>query len=271
MAVLTKKQLSIIRSLSTRHGRKESGLCFCDGIRSGGEILALRSDLVEYLLVREGTVLPEVAKNPQLAEKTCFLPEQEFEKLRDTGSSQGMIVVARRPPPVSPDAPLQGDFVLVLDKVGDPGNLGTIIRTARAAGLKEVFLTSGSADAFSDKVIRSASGAQFALSIRCLGNLEETAGKLREKGIKTFFRTTPNGGKSLYKEEALYEKTAIILGSEGSGADELDGAKDVIIPMPGDAESLNVAQAATIVLFEYVRRWDEGLLKSFHNRGMKNE
>ena len=85
-------------------------------------------------------------------------------------------------------------------------------------------------------------------------------GKIAGKGIKNFFRTTPNGGRSLYREEALYEKSAVILGSEGAGADELDGAKDVIIPMPGDAESLNVAQAATIVLFEYVRRWDEGLM-----------
>ena len=260
MAVLTKKQLSTIRSLSTRHGRKESGLCFCDSIRSGGEILALRSDLVEFLIVREGTGLPEVAKTPQIMEKTCVLPEHEFEKLRDTGSSQGMIVVANRPQVPPPDAPLQGNFVLVLDKVGDPGNLGTIIRTARAAGLKEIFLTTGSADAYSDKVIRSASGAQFALAVRCLGDLSQTAEKLREKGIKNFFRTTPNGGRSLYREEALYEKSAVILGSEGAGADELDGAKDVIIPMPGDAESLNVAQAATIVLFEYVRRWDEGLM-----------
>ncbi|MBR2363615.1 MAG: RNA methyltransferase [Lentisphaeria bacterium] len=260
MALLTKKHLALIRSLSTRHGRKESGLCFCDGIRSGGELLTLRSDLVEFLLVREGTLLPECAKQDQLKDKTFFLSGNEFDKIRNTVSSQGMIVVSRKPEMIPPEAPLADPFVLVLDKVGDPGNLGTIIRTARAAGLKEIFLTEGSADAFTDKVIRSASGAQFAVAVRSLGTLEETAERLHEKGIKHFFRTTPNGGKSLYREKLLYEKSAIILGSEGSGADQLDGALDVVIPMPGDAESLNVAQAATIVLFEYVRRWDENSL-----------
>lgn len=256
MQHLTRKQEALIRSLSTRHGRKESGLCFCDGIRSGGEILSLRPDLVELLIVREGTILPEAAKQEVLQEKLVILQEKEFAKLRDTVASQGMIVVARRPENPAKDAPLKDPFVLVLDKVGDPGNLGTIIRTARAAGLKEIFLTEGSADAFSDKVIRSASGAQFAVTVRCLGTLAETAESLKAKGIGRFYRTTPNGGKSLYREESLYEKSAVILGSEGNGADALETALDVIIPMPGDAESLNVAQAATIVLFEYVRRWD---------------
>ena len=256
MQHLTRKQEALIRSLSTRHGRKESGLCFCDGIRSGGEILSLRPDLVELLIIREGTILPEAAKQEILQDKLIVLAENEFAKLRDTVVSQGMIVVARRPALPAKEAPVTDPFVLVLDKVGDPGNLGTIIRTARAAGLKEIFLTEGSADAFSDKVIRSASGAQFAVAVRCLGSLAETAELLREKGIRWFFRTTPNGGKSLYREEFLYEKSAVILGSEGNGADALENAADVIIPMPGDAESLNVAQAATIVLFEYVRRWD---------------
>lgn len=256
MQHLTRKQESLIRSLSTRHGRKESGLCFCDGLRSGGEILSLRPDLVELLVFREGTLFPEAAKQPELQEKIVVLQEKEFSKVRDTVVSQGMIVVARRPEEPAADAPLEGSFVLVLDKVGDPGNLGTIIRTARAAGLKEIFLTEGSADAFSDKVIRSASGAQFAVAIRCFGNLAETAEALKKKGIERFFRTTPCGGKSLYKEELLYEKSAVILGSEGAGADPLELSFDVVIPMPGDAESLNVAQAATIVLFEYVRRWD---------------
>lgn len=257
MSLLTKKQISLIRSLSGRHGRRESGLCFCDGIRSGCEILSLRPDLVEYVILREGGKIPEEATKECLLDKRVILPEHEFEKLQDTIVSQGMIVVARRPETVQEDSPLKDTFALVLDKVGDPGNLGTIIRTARAAGIKEIFLTKGSADAYSDKVIRSASGAQFAVAVRTLGNLTQTAEKLRKMGIERFFRTTPGGGKSVYKEPLLYEKSAVILGSEGTGADELEGSCDVVIPMPGDAESLNVAQAATIVLFEYVRRWDE--------------
>ncbi|MBO4303224.1 MAG: RNA methyltransferase [Lentisphaeria bacterium] len=254
MASFAKKHLSLIRSLSSRHGRKESGLCFCDGIRSGSEILSLRPDLVEYLFVRDGLALPELAEREEFADKKIVLPRAEFDKLRNTEVSQGLIVVARRPETLPEDAPLQGPFSLILDKVGDPGNLGTIIRTARAAGLREIFLTEGSADAFSDKVIRAASGAQFAVAVRSSGTLSETAENLRKKGVERFFRTAPRGGKNLYAEESLYEKSAIVLGSEGAGADPLANAADVTIPMLGDAESLNVAQAATIVLFEYVRR-----------------
>lgn len=255
---LTKRQESLLRLLSTRHGRKGSNYCFCDGIRSGGEILSLRPDLVEYCILRKGVSLPvERCGNFHAPEKVISLEEKEFARIADTVNSQGMLVVARRPEETPEDAPLVDPFALVLDRIGDPGNMGTILRTARAAGLKEVFLTKGCADPFSAKVIRSASGAQFALHIRQGGDLCEMGKTLQHLGVKAFFRTTPGGGKSLYKEPLLFTKSAIVMGSEGGGADPLPGAQDVIIPMPGDAESLNVAQAATIVLFEYVRRLEE--------------
>lgn len=255
---LTKRQESLLRLLSTRHGRKGSSYCFCDGIRSGGEILSLRPDLVEYCVLRKGTALPaERCGAFHAPEKIVTLEEKEFSRLADTVNSQGMLVVARRPEEIPEDSPLKDPFALVLDRIGDPGNMGTILRTARAVGLKEVFLTRGCADPYSAKVIRSASGAQFALHIRRGGDLEEMGRHLSRLGVERFFRTTPGGGKSLYKEPALFVKSAIVMGSEGGGADPLPGACDVIIPMPGDAESLNVAQAATIVLFEHVRRLEE--------------
>ena len=85
-------------------------------------------------------------------------------------------------------------FALVLDRVGDPGNFGPILRTARAVGLHEVWLTRGTADPFSDKVVRSASGAQFSLKIRYGGDLTELAADLRKLGVKTCYRTLPSSG-----------------------------------------------------------------------------
>ena len=257
---LTKRQESLLRLLSTRHGRKGSDYCFCDGIRSGGELLSLRPDLIEYCVLRKGVELPrERCGKFHDPEKIVTLEEKEFSRIADTVHSQGMLVVARRPESLPETAPLMDPFALLLDRIGDPGNMGTILRTARAAGLKEVFLTRGCADPFSAKVIRSASGAQFALHIRQGGDLEEMGELLRDLGVKRFFRTTPGGGKSLYRESRLFTESCIVMGSEGGGADPLSGAMDVIIPMPGDAESLNVAQAATIVLFEYVRRLEENI------------
>ena len=246
---LTKRQASLIASLRSRHGRKDSGLCLCDGLRACSEVIALRPDLLDLIVIRE-----DFCAEIGYPIEPVILPAQEFDKLAQTVNSQGIITVSRRPEPIAPDAPLSDPFVLVLDQVRDPGNFGTIIRTARAAGLHEIVLTKGSADPFHDKVIRSASGAQFALGMRYFDNLESMAEILRAKGIEKFYRTLPAGGDNLFRAEGVFQKSAIILGCESTGVSELEGSAGLNIPMPGTAESLNVAQAATIILFDYVRR-----------------
>ncbi len=246
---LTKRQASLIASLRSRHGRKDSGLCLCDGLRACSEVIALRPDLLDLIVIRE-----DFRAEIEYPIEPVILSAQEFDKLAQTVNSQGIITVSRRPEPIAPDAPLSDPFVLVLDQVRDPGNFGTIIRTARAAGLHEIVLTKGSADPFHDKVIRSASGAQFALGMRYFDNLESMAEILRAKGIEKFYRTLPAGGDNLFRAEGVFQKSAIILGCESTGVSELEGSAGLNIPMPGTAESLNVAQAATIILFDYVRR-----------------
>lgn len=246
---LTKRQASLIASLRSRHGRKDSGLCLCDGLRACSEVIALRPDLLDLIVIRE-----DFRAEIEYPIEPVILPAQEFDKLAQTVNSQGIITVSRRPEPIAPDAPLSDPFVLVLDQVRDPGNFGTIIRTARAAGLHEIVLTKGSADPFHDKVIRSASGAQFALGMRYFDNLESMAEILRARGIEKFYRTLPAGGDNLFRAEGVFQKSAIILGCESTGVSELEGSAGLNIPMPGTAESLNVAQAATIILFDYVRR-----------------
>ena len=246
---LTKRQASLIAALRSRHGRKDSGLCLCDGLRACSEVIALRPDLLDLIVIRE-----DFQAEIKYPVDPVILPAQDFDKLTQTVNSQGIITVSRRPDPIAPDAPLSDPFVLVLDQVRDPGNFGTIIRTARAAGLHEIVLTKGSADPFHDKVIRSASGAQFALGMRYFENLESMAEPLRKQGIKTFYRTLPAGGDNLVRATDVFKNSAIILGCESTGVSELEGAAGLNIPMPGTAESLNVAQAATIILFDYVRR-----------------
>lgn len=246
---LTKRQASLIAALRSRHGRKDSGLCLCDGLRACSEVIALRPDLLDLIVIRE-----DFQAEIKYPVDPVILPAQDFDKLTQTVNSQGIITVSRRPDPIAPDAPLSDPFVLVLDQVRDPGNFGTIIRTARAAGLHEIVLTKGSADPFHDKVIRSASGAQFALGMRYFENLESMAETLRKQGIKTFYRTLPAGGDNLFRATDVFKNSAIILGCESTGVSELEGSAGLNIPMPGTAESLNVAQAATIILFDYVRR-----------------
>ena len=151
---LTRRTESLLRALRTRHGRRDSEYCFCDGLRASREVVTLAPELVELVILREGTALPFSAPV-----EPVVLPQAEFDRIAPTVHSQGILVLSRRPAPVPMDVPMADPFALVLDRVGDPGNFGTILRTARAVGLHEVWLTRGTADPFSDKVVRSASGA----------------------------------------------------------------------------------------------------------------
>ncbi|OGV58166.1 MAG: hypothetical protein A2X49_03095 [Lentisphaerae bacterium GWF2_52_8] len=248
MEELSKQQESLLQSLRSRHGRKKHELCLCEGVRSCRELISSSPELVEFAVCSADF---EAAKWPLSFLK---VPPARFAKLSATIESQGIILVTRRPCTVWRDIPPEDPFALVLDRISDPGNMGTILRTARAIGLRDIWLTECSADPFSDKVIRAATGAHFALRIRECGPLPELAAELRSHGIERFYRTNPHEGVTCFSEKSLFERSAIILGSEGHGAAELPGSIPLTIPMPGDAESLNVAQAATIILFEHVRR-----------------
>ncbi len=251
MEQLTRREESLLRSLRTRHGRKDTEYCLCDGLRASSEILAKRPDLVEMLILREDAVSLPL---PEFTGRRVVLPAADFDALAVTVHSQGVLVLAGKPEGIPLNAPCPDPFILVLDRVGDPGNFGTILRTVRAAGLHELWITKGSADPFSDKVVRSASGAQFAVSIRYAESLDHAAEALKKLGYGTIFRTLPAGGENIFTAPDVFTKSAVVLGCEATGVSALENSRGLNIPMPGDAESLNVAQAATIVLFEYVRR-----------------
>lgn len=246
---LTRKQESLIRSLGTRHGRRESGFCLVEGLRTAREAVELRPDLLELCILREGVEFPWADPG-----KTVSVPEKQYSQLCGTVNSQGVLLLCREPGYLPPEQPLQDPWILLLDRVADPGNFGTILRTARAAGLHEIVVIKGGVDPFGEKAMRSGMGAQFAMGIRKYDSLAAAAEHLKAAGVKTFYRTEPAGGISIFKEDDLFEKSAVILGNEANGADVLEGAVPLVIPMPGSAESLNVAQAGTVVLFEYVRR-----------------
>ena len=181
------------------------------------------------------------------------LPEDKFEKITQTVNSQGILFVAEIPDSEQNQA-VDQDFYLVLDRIADPGNLGTIFRTASAIGLKEIWYSSGTVDPFSEKTIRSALAAQFRLRFVEYSNIDDAIVELKNRGVDNFFRTEPSMGESCFKAEKLFSKSAIIFGNEAAGLEEIKNTTPLNIPMPGKFESLNVAQAVTVILFEYVRR-----------------
>jgi len=246
MKGLSKKKHDLIRSLFSRHGRKKSEFCVCEGVRCCRELISLRPDLIQMAICAEN------ADTSNINYDFDRISQPEFESLATTINSQGVIVIVAKPGESEFESGTP--FIIVLDKVSDPGNCGTIFRTARAAGLKEIWLTEGTADPYNDKIIRSATASQFALNIRKFRDLGEVKESLEKYAFNKIYRTDPHQGANCFTEKKLFDKSAIIFGSEGSGAGDIKGAESVTIPMPGKVESINVAQAATIIIFEFIRR-----------------
>ena len=143
-------------------------------------------------------------------------------------------------------------FALVLDRIGDPGNLGALLRTADAAGLQAVFLAPGTVDAYNPKVVRSALGAQFHLPL-AQATWEELAERLA--GLEVWLADVREGLP--YHQVAWRSPSALIISSEAEGPSREAlqfTSRRVTIPMPGRAESLNAAIAAGILIFEAARQ-----------------
>jgi TrmH family RNA methyltransferase len=169
----------------------------------------------------------------------------------DTQAPQGILLeVELHPMPL----PAEVNFVLILDGVADPGNLGTLLRSAAAADCDAVLLAPGCADAFAPKVVRSGMGAHFRQPIQSLG-WEEIARLVKERSLQPFVAEAWEGRP--YLEESLAGPLSLILGGEarGTGGEAASlNPKPIQIPMPGRTESLNVAAAGSILLFEVVRQ-----------------
>ena len=242
----TKRETALLRSLATRQGRRKSCCCRCEGVRAVRELLEFFPDNVLFCVGTEKG-LAQVSFDPA---KLRLLPEHLFNDISGTVSPQGVIAVAEVPAP-APE--VSGEFIFALDGIGDPGNFGTIARSCRAAGVRELWYSAGTVDPWSDKAVRSGMGAQFGLTLRGFPSLDELLSCAAEKGYGTFFYADPHGGESCFTAPGLYDHSVVIIGGEPSGS-HVEKATSINIPMPGNYESINAAQAATVLLFEFVRR-----------------
>ena len=180
--------------------------------------------------------------------------EPVMRSLSDTVTPQGAVAVARSPV-LKVAALTSWDLVLVLDAVRDPGNAGTLLRTAAAAGASGVVFTTGSVEAGAPKTVRSSAGALFRVPVATGDGLEEVAA-LAHKAGATLVGTAARAARSLYEVD-LRSPLALVVGNEAWGLPpERRGLLDVVasIPMPGPQESLNVAVAGSVALFEAVRQ-----------------
>jgi len=186
------------------------------------------------------------------SERSLVVPDALFGEIATLPAAVGVLAVIDTP---VPRLPLHVDFCLLVDDVQDPGNVGSMLRTAAAAGAAHVLLSKGSAFAWSPKVLRAGQGAHFCVAIHEDVDLPAWARDHRKSGGGVV-AAVAGGGTILY-ETALPGRLAVAIGNEGSGLSPAllaEATRRVTIPMQREVESLNAAAAAAVLLFECVRQ-----------------
>lgn len=233
-----------LNKLWTKKERDKTGLYLLEGFHLVEESLRYK-EVISELLLSEEAVIP-ARWNTDNLQVTMISPEVA-EKLSETKNSQGVFAVCQK----KEEAVLpEGKAFLLLDAVQDPGNIGTMIRTAEAAGLDAVVLGKGSGDLYNPKVLRSAQGSHFHIPVLQL-DVKQAIEELQSRGIPVY--GTAFEGASDYRNEKP-GPFALLVGNEGSGVQvELlkETTKNLYIPIFGKSESLNVAVAAGILLYHF--------------------
>jgi TrmH family RNA methyltransferase len=254
------ERIKYVRSLARRRVRQREGRFVVEGTRLVGEVV--RAGITPRLLLYT-EAWASAPDNRQLL--SSLLPAEEGDWLvseavlvacADTKTPQGVLAVV----PFVHLEPSSG-LILILDRLRDPGNLGTILRSAEAAGAGQVLLAPGTVDAYSPKVVRGAMGAHFRLPLVSL-DWPDIAQEVQGRPVWLADLT----GELAYDQVVWTQPSALIVGGEATGVG--DKARTlatgrVTIPMHGGTESLNAAMAATVILFEAARqRRKEGKAES---------
>jgi TrmH family RNA methyltransferase len=243
-----------LRALQSRaKRRREAGSFVVEGVRLAEEALAagweLRLGLYTEGLSARGQTLVEQLR-AQDVDLELVSPEV-MAAASDTQTPQGILLeLAQRELPLAE----QPDLLLVADQLRDPGNLGTLLRSAAAAGADGALLAPGCADAWAPKVLRTGMGAHFALPIHSL-DWNAVRDLCSQHSLQVYYAEAGQGLS--YDAADLTRPLALILGGEadGPGPEARALAKSAIhIPMPGRAESLNAATAGSLLLFEAARQ-----------------
>ncbi len=258
----TNKKIKLAASLHNRRHRDKEGLFVVEGIRLS-EMAAVSGWPISFALCTSKAIQePRVKKIlAVLAGKDCPVyetSEEIYRKASATETPQGLLLVMGQQQARFEDMVLPGKqaFLLVLDGVQDPGNAGAMIRTADAAGCSGIVLLKDNVDLFSDKTVRATMGSLFHLPVIQKVNMADLQAFLKENDIRLLAAALDSSAQPHFQADFCTD-IAIVFGNEGNGisAEMLQAADNkVYIPMFGQAESLNVATAAAIVLYEAIRQ-----------------
>ncbi len=244
--------------LAKKNQRTESGLFLIEGPQAVAEALQYRPDLVTEVFATSAALdrhsaLGRAAESAGL--RIDRVTDAVLETIADTVTPQGVVAVCRQFPVALDDVLADRPrLVAVLEEVRDPGNAGTIIRVADAAGADAVILTGSSVDVFNPKVVRATTGSLFHLPVVVGVPLESTLERLRAVGSRILAADVSGDDLLAVRSDGdLNGPTAWLFGNEARGLSEVQLAladRSVVVPIYGKAESLNLATAAAVCLYE---------------------
>lgn len=256
--IITSKDNEKIKAIKKLKNKKyRENKFIVEGIKMVREAIIENAD-IDIIVVRSGFE-EKFEDNSQIYQidlenyNYIEVTENVFNELTDVVAPQGILaVINKRKNDITIDE--KDNFIIALDGIQDPGNLGTIIRTADAANLKQIIVSKDTADCYSPKVIRSTMGAIYRVNIIEVENLAGTLLNLKQKGFE-IVTTELDATTSIYDVD--YNKKIVIIGNEANGVStDVRTISDIKtkIPMLGKTESLNASVAAGLMIYEYIRQ-----------------
>ena len=253
----------VVKIMSSPKERKYSGKYLVEGLRMVREIpteqldtLFMTQQFFDKHVVKDAALLKLVNRAVD-KKKSYIVSELVLRKLADTENPQGIVALVNMKEYTLNDILKEKDgkpLIMIVERLQDPGNMGTIIRTAEGAGVTGILVSYDSVDIYSPKVVRSTMGSIFRKKIVITYDLKGDIEKMKQAGITIFGLHLD--GRSIYDED-LTVASAFLIGNEGAGlTDEISKKSDKLlrIPMLGKVESLNAAASATIVSYEALRQ-----------------
>lgn len=247
--IITSKDNEIIKNIKKLKEKKyRLDSYIVEGIKMVKEAISENQEIA-LIAIREDFKIDFDTKNT----KIVTISNKIFNDISDVKTPQGILAVIKKNQ--NNQIETNSDYILALDSLQDPGNMGTIIRTADSANINQIIINKTTVDPYSQKVIRSTMGAIYRTNIIEVEDLKATLKEMKLKGFQ-IITTDLKATQSIY-DINYNNKTVVVIGNEANGVSQeiLQIAdKKVIIPMLGKTESLNASIAASIMIYEYVRQ-----------------
>ncbi|MBF0926442.1 MAG: RNA methyltransferase [Clostridiales bacterium] len=247
--IITSKDNEIIKNIKKLKEKKyRLDTYIVEGIKMVKEAISENQE-IELIAIREDFKIDFDTKKI----KIVTISNKIFNDISDVKTPQGILAVIKKNQ--NNQIETNSDYILALDSLQDPGNMGTIIRTADSANINQIIINKTTVDPYSPKVIRSTMGAIYRTNIIEVEDLKATLKEMKLKGFQ-IITTDLKATQSIY-DINYNNKTVVVIGNEANGVSQeiLQTAdKKVIIPMLGKTESLNASIAASIMIYEYVRQ-----------------